>query len=76
MSGFNKQIIDAPKKPREPAQQKNYAVVSLCCLTVTNPFRDVVIRIVMNNWFDRLILIVIVSNCIFLAVDDPTAEPT
>jgi len=49
---------------------KNYATVSLCCLSVTNPFRNKIIQLVaVNPWFDRLILIVIMVNCVFLALD-------
>jgi hypothetical protein len=55
----------------EPSQQKNYATVSLCCLSVTNPFRNKVIQIVaINPWFDRFILVVIIVNCFFLAMDN------
>jgi len=37
---------------------------------VTNPFRNKIIQLVaVNPWFDRLILIVILINCIFLALD-------
>ena len=81
---MNRQVvIEVPKKIKEDTGQKNYATVSLFCLTVTNPFRDKVIRLVLNmythlptlylrfRWFDRLILIVIVSNCVLLAMDDP-----
>ena len=51
MSGYNKQFsLEYPKKLKENAQQKNYATVSLCCLTVTNPFRDKIIRIVLNPY--------------------------
>ena len=51
-------------------QQKNYATVSLCCLSVTNPFRNKIIQLVaINPWFDRFILVVIIVNCFFLAVD-------
>lgn len=49
---------------------KNYATVSLCCLSVTNPFRNKIIQIVsVNPWFDRFILLVILVNCVFLALD-------
>ena len=49
---------------------KNYATVSLCCLSVTNPFRNKIIQIVaVNPWFDRFILLVIMVNCVFLALD-------
>ena len=51
-------------------QQKNYATLSLCCLSVTNPFRSKIIQLVaISPWFDRFILVVIVLNCIFLAAD-------
>lgn len=47
-----------------------YSTVSLCCLSVTNPFRNQVIQIVcVNPWFDRFILLVILVNCIVLALD-------
>ena len=44
--------------------------MSLCCLSVTNPFRNRIIRLVaINPWFDRFILVVIFLNCAFLAID-------
>jgi hypothetical protein len=50
--------------------KKVYSTVSLCCLSVTNPFRNQIIQIVcVNPWFDRFILIVILVNCLFLAMD-------
>lgn len=59
------------------AQQKNYATVSLCCLSVTNPFRNRIIQIVaINPWFDRVILIVIFTNCFFLAIDKEISSVT
>jgi hypothetical protein len=76
MSGFNQQVeIEIPKKLKEEPESKNYATVSLFCLTVTNPFRDKMIRLVINPWFDRFILVTILTNCVFLAMDDPNAPP-
>ncbi len=63
-----------PKKVKEPATQKVYANMSICCMTVTNPFREKILAIVMNAWFDRYILLVIMANCVFLAIDDPSKE--
>lgn len=58
------------------AQQKNYATVSLCCLSVTNPFRNRIIQLVaINPWFDRIILVVIFANCFFLAIDKEVDLP-
>ena len=55
-------------------QQKNYATVALCCLSVTNPFRSRVIQLVaINPIFDRCILGVIVVNCLFLAMSPEVA---
>ena len=50
---------------------RNYASVSLCGCTVTNPVREFVIKIVTNPWFDRLILFFILANSVTLALDDP-----
>ena len=55
---------------------RSYADVSLCWCTVTNPIRQRVISIVLNPWFDRFILMTILANCIFLALDDPGEEQT
>lgn len=56
---------------RESDSQKNYATVALCCMSVTNPFRNRVIHLVtLNPWFDRIILLVIMVNCFFLALDN------
>lgn len=45
--------------------------MSLFCLTVTNPFREKVIRLVLNPWFDRFILCIIAANCVLLAMNEP-----
>lgn len=51
-------------------EKKEYATVALCCLSVTNPFRNKIIKLVaINPWFDRIVLVVIVVNCLFLALD-------
>lgn len=52
-------------------QNRNYASVSLCGCTVTNPIREFVIRIVVYEWFDRVILLTIMANSVTLALDDP-----
>lgn len=45
--------------------------MSLCCLSVTNPFRNKIIHLVaINPWFDKVILIIIVINSVFLAMDN------
>ena len=48
--------------------------MSLCGCTVTNPFREKIIKIVVNPWFDKIILATIVANSIVLAAEDPAAE--
>ena len=64
------QIPDDDDMANEGDSQKNYATVSLCCLSVTNPFRNRIIQIVsVNPWFDRFILFFILVNCVFLALD-------
>lgn len=45
--------------------------MSLCCLSVTNPFRNKIINLVaINPWFEKFILVVILINCVFLAMDN------
>lgn len=43
----------------------------MCCLSVTNPFRNKIINLVaINPWFEKFILVVILINCVFLAMDN------
>ena len=74
MMGKTPEEVDLVKL-EEPSTNKNYATVSLFCLSVTNPFREKVIRLVLWTWFDRFILLTIMANCVFLAIEDPNAEP-
>lgn len=47
-----------------------YASVSLCCLSSSNPFRNKIIYFVTKNpLFDRFIIIIIILNSLFLALD-------
>ena len=55
-------------------QTRPYATVSLCGLTVQDPFRARIIQIVYNPWFDRIILATIVANSVVLAVETPGEE--
>jgi hypothetical protein len=65
-------VVDQTNK-----EQKNYATVALCCLSVSNPFRNKIIQIVViNPWFDRITLFVILANCIFLALDKEVENVT
>ena len=64
-------VDDNEDDPDAQLDQKNYATVALCCLSVTNPFRNKVIQMVtVNPCFDRIILVVIFFNCIILALDN------
>lgn len=55
-------------KTREEMQRKNYATVALCCLSVTNPFRSKIISLVVNQWFENLVLFIVLLNCLSLAL--------
>jgi hypothetical protein len=54
-------------------QEKPYSSTALFFLTVTHPFRKLVITLVLNAKFDSLILTAIVLNCFLLAIDDYTS---
>ena len=72
MKAMKEALPQYPDDEDEDTQDasKNYATVSLCCLSVTNPFRNKIIQIVsVSPWFDRFILTVIMVNCMFLALD-------
>jgi hypothetical protein len=43
-------------------------------MTETNSFRARIIRMVMHPLFDHFILVTIITNCVFLAIADPTKE--
>jgi hypothetical protein len=46
MAGKSKHTIKEPQSKQQTQDTKNYAQMSLCCLTETNPFREVIIGIV------------------------------
>ena len=46
------------------------------CVTEENPIRKVCLNIYYNVWFDRMVLITILINCITLAIRDPTTSGT
>ena len=82
MAGYNKNlsnaIINQIAKDRQNYQQqtRTYATVSLCNCTVTNAFREKIIQLVINKYFDFFILLVIVANCVTLSLEstDPDVE--
>lgn len=43
--------------------------MALCNCTVTNCFREKIIELVINKWFDYFILFVILLNCVGLSLD-------
>lgn len=47
---------------------KAYSDVALGCCTVTNPIRKAVLNLVLNVWFERLFLFIIICNCIEIAL--------
>lgn len=44
---------------------------SLCCLSLNNPIRKFCIRLAQNKWFDRVVVFVIILNCLVLSLMDP-----
>ena len=77
MAGYNRQMAEAMTARMQKNHHnlihtsRNYASVSLCGCTVTNPIREFVIKVVTNHWFDRFIIVCIILNSIVLALDDP-----
>ena len=77
MAGYNEEMQAAITERIEKnhlnmiKNNRNYASVSLCGCTVTNPIREFVIKIVVYPWFDRFILGAIMANSVVLALEDP-----
>jgi voltage-dependent calcium channel L type alpha-1D len=55
---------------------KAYSDLALCCCTVTNPVRKAVMSLVLNPWFDRFFLVIIIANCIEIAllIEEPDSD--
>jgi hypothetical protein len=77
MAGYNAQTAIAMTARMQQnhssmvSQHRNYASVALCGCAVTNPIREFVIKMIINPWFDRIILLFILANSICLAIEDP-----
>ena len=59
------------KLQRSSNEPKLYANTSLCCFTVDNRLRELFLKFVAWPWFDRIVLIVILSNVVILANENP-----
>lgn len=53
------------------ALQRDFA---FCLLARQNPIRNAVIVVVENPWFGRVVLAIIMANCIFLAIANPLCD--
>lgn len=53
------------------AQQRDY---SFCIFARTNIVRRLAILVVENPWFNRLVLTIIMANCVFLAIANPLCD--
>lgn len=53
------------------AQQRDFA---FCLLARQNPIRKAVVVLVENPWFGRVVLAIIMANCIFLAIANPLCD--
>lgn len=53
--------------------EKPYSSTSCIFMTPTNPLRKFLITMVLNSKFDGFILLIIVLNCLLLAIDDYTS---
>ena len=55
--------------------KRSYGFRACCCITPTNPIRRAFISFIEWPWFDRFVLLLIILNCIFLAVQGPPGSP-
>lgn len=54
-----------------PVVKQYLAPRSLCIFRLDNPVRALCVDCVLSKWFDRVILISIFLNALFLAADSP-----
>ena len=59
------------EKSSEDVENIPFEETSLLCLSLTNPLRRAVIRLVRWKWFERFSLFMIMANCIALCLVDP-----
>lgn len=78
MVGTNKQlsmsIMKQVEKEHKLQQSRRYATLALCNCTVTNCFREKIINVVTNKWFDNFILVIILMNCVTLSLESTKEE--
>ena len=48
--------------------------MSLFCLSTTNPIRTSAVDVLVNPWFDRIVLSLILISSILLALDEPNVQ--
>ena len=59
------------KAARLQWRKENYVPRSLFCLKLDNRLRQTCCMLIEWRWFDRIILSIIATNCIFMAMEDP-----
>ncbi len=62
--------FNAKSSSRARRRLRRHRGRALYLFETSNPFRRTLILLAENAWFDRVILIIILVNCIFLAMDD------
>jgi len=65
-----KNVLKALKKSRRArAPWASFGPRSLFLFTKRNPFRTFCMKLVTNKWFDRVVLAIVLVNCVILAID-------
>eukprot|EP00961_Rhodomonas_salina_P268532 3628927-Rhodomonas_salina.7 len=66
--------LQREKKRKTARQEEQYVHRSLFCLESSSMTREFFIKVAEWDWFNRLILILILANCVFLVLDDPVCK--
>jgi len=64
--------VDVSSQELKDREQVKYAEVVLFCLHKDSCFRGNITKLVENPWFDRVVMLIILANCITLAMFDPS----
>jgi hypothetical protein len=64
-------LMQKDKKRAIARKEEHFVNRSLCCLSSANFLRALMIQMVELDLFNRVILLLIILNCVFLVLDDP-----
>ena len=69
-------LVKDKAKPRRALSGRRYDGSAVFLFSVTHPFRKRLINLVEGAWWDRCVLVAILTNCVTIALKDPLTPET